>query len=178
MRKLSLLAAISLFSILGQTNAYSHSSVVKTIPQYKSTLSALPDQVSIRFSEEPLVMTSEVINSITVINPQGEVISDSLTKVFGKSLIVGIREGQHEKGSYEVRYRMASGDGHVISGNYEFYLGHPSEKSSGNLKESADDQQWWGEHFLHLHRDHIIYTAGVLVVAIGLLIWRRRVQSH
>jgi len=33
--------------------------------------------------------------------------------------------------------RMASGDGHVISGNYEFYLGHPSEKISGKEKESC-----------------------------------------
>jgi methionine-rich copper-binding protein CopC len=178
MRKLSLLLAISLFSILGHTNAYSHSSVVKTTPQYKSTLRALPEEISIRFSEEPLVIPGEVINSITVINPQGEVISDSFTEVSGKNLIVGISEGQSEKGSYKVRYRMASGDGHVISGNYEFYLGHPSEKISGKEKEGAGDRQWWGEHFLHLHRDHIIYAAGVLVVAVGLLIWRRRAQSR
>jgi methionine-rich copper-binding protein CopC len=175
MRKLSLLLAISLFSILGHTNAYSHSSVVKTTPQYKSTLRALPDEISIRFSEEPLVIPGEVINSITVINPKGEVISDSFTRVSEKSLIVGISEGESEKGSYEVRYRMASGDGHVISGNYEFYLGHPSEKISGKEKESAGERQWWGEHFLHVHRDHIIYAAGVLVAAVGILIWRRRV---
>jgi methionine-rich copper-binding protein CopC len=175
MRKLSLLLAISLFSILGHTNAYSHSSVVKTTPQYKSTLRALPDEISIRFSEEPLVIPGEVINSITVINPKGEVISDSFTRVSEKSLIVGISEGESEKGSYTVRYRMASGDGHVISGNYEFYLDHPSEKISGKEKESAGERQWWGEHFLHVHRDHIIYAAGVLVVVVGLLIWRRRV---
>ena len=117
MRKLSLLVAISLFSILGHTNAYSHSSVVKTTPQYKSTLRALPEQISILFSEEPLVISDEVINSITVLNPQGEIISESVTEVSGKSLIVGITGDQSEKGSYKVRYRMASGDGHVISGN-------------------------------------------------------------
>jgi methionine-rich copper-binding protein CopC len=175
MRKFSLLLAISLFSILGHANAYSHSSVVKTTPQYKSTLRALPDEISIRFSEEPLVIPGEVINSITVINPKGEVISDSFTRVSEKSLIVRISEGESEKGSYKVRYRMASGDGHVISGNYEFYLGHPSEKISGKEKESAGERQWWGEHFLHVHRDHIIYAAGILVVVVGLLIWRRRV---
>lgn len=178
MRKLSLLVAISLFSILGLNNAYSHSSVVKTTPQYKSTLSALPEQISIGFSEEPLVISDEVINSITVINPQGEVISDSVTKVSGKSLIVGITGDQSEKGSYKVRYRMASGDGHVISGNYEFYLGHPSEKNSESNQEGAADGQWWGEHFLHVHRDHIIYAVGVLALAVGLLIWRRRAQSR
>jgi methionine-rich copper-binding protein CopC len=175
MRKLSLLLTISLFSILGHTNAYSHSSVVETTPQYKSTLRALPDEISIRFSEEPLVIPGEVINSITVINPKGEVISDSFTRVSEKSLIVGISEGESEKGSYKVRYRMASGDGHVISGNYVFYLGHPSEKISGKEKKSAGERQWWGEHFLHVHRDHIIYAAGVLVAAVGILIWRRRV---
>ena len=178
MRKLSLLVAISLFSILGHTNAYSHSSVVKTTPQYKSTLRALPEQISIRFSEEPLVISDEVINSITVLNPQGEIISESVTEVSGKSLIVGITGDQSEKGSYKVRYRMASGDGHVISGNYEFYLGHPSEKNSETNQESATDGQWWGEHFLHVHRDHIIYAAGVLALAVGLLIWRRRAQSR
>jgi len=178
MRKLSLLVAISLFSILGHTNAYSHSSVVKTTPQYKSTLRALPEQISILFSEEPLVISDEVINSITVLNPQGEIISESVTEVSGKSLIVGITGDQSEKGSYKVRYRMASGDGHVISGNYEFYLGHPSEKNSESNQEGATDGQWWGEHFLHVHRDHIIYAVGVLALAIGLLIWRRRAQSR
>ena len=178
MRKLSLLVAISLFSILGYTNAYSHSSVVKTTPQYKSTLRALPEQISIRFSEEPLVISDEVINSITVINPQGEIISESVTEVSGKSLIVGITGDQSEKGSFKVRYRMASGDGHVISGNYEFYLGHPSEKNSETNQESADDGQWWGEHFLHVHRDHIIYAVGVLALAVSFLIWRRRAQSR
>jgi hypothetical protein len=73
---------------------------------------------------------------------------------------------------------MASADGHVISGNYEFYLGHPSPKKSGNSGVVSSDKEWFGKHFLHLHRDHIIYATAVLVVAIGLLIWRRRAQSR
>lgn len=178
MRKLLFVVAISFFSILSQTNAYSHSSVVNTEPEYKSTLQALPEQISIRFSEEPLVIPGEVINSITVINPKGDVISDSVTEVSGKRLIVGIRADQSETGSYKVRYRMASGDGHVISGNYEFYLGHPSEKNSDKSNERAANRQWWGEHFFHVHRGHIIYAVGILVVAISLLIWRRRSQSR
>lgn len=178
MRKVFLLLGTIFFSLAGIANTYSHSSVAKTTPQYKSTVSELPNQVSIEFSEEPLTISGEAINSITVTDPNGNIISDSVTEVSGKRLIVGISTTSREKGSYGVRYRMASGDGHVISGNYVFYLSHPSEKKTGNSEVNPKTEQWWGEHFFHVHRDHIIYAVSVVVIAVGILIWRRRAESR
>lgn len=173
-----MLVVMLIFTLFTSSTAQAHSSVVKTTPNYKSTLNSLPDEISIRFSEEPLTIPGEVINSITVTNPNGRVISDSVTEISDKSLKVKITGAESINGSYGVRYRMASADGHVISGNYEFYLGQPSQKSAGNVADKREDQQWWGAHFLHLHRDHILFALAVLLLAIALLIWRRRADSR
>ncbi len=155
--------------------AQAHSSVIETTPTYKSTLTSLPESISIRFSEPPLEIEGKVVNTITVSSPDGEVISSPTTIIKGSFLVVSLMDdASQEDGTYSVRYRMASADGHVISGNYEFYLGAPSVTSTTAV---VDDQGWWGEHFFHNHEGHIYYALGVLAVAGAWLIWHRRRQS-
>jgi hypothetical protein len=73
---------------------------------------------------------------------------------------------------------MASADGHVISGNYLFYLGKSSTGVSKNVVPTEENASWWGEHFFHSHRQHIYYSLFVVAVAGSLLLWRRRAQSR
>jgi methionine-rich copper-binding protein CopC len=50
------------------------------------------------------------------------VISIGETKVVGKSLVVALSDLEAVPGKYLVTYRMASPDGHVVSGSYRFTL--------------------------------------------------------
>lgn len=178
MRKFSIGFGIALFLACGQATAFSHSSVIETKPLYQSTIQKLPEIVSIRFSEKPLNIEGKVINSITVVSPTGKVISAPRTRVAGEILSVRIRTTSPEIGSYGVRYRMASADGHVISGNYLFSLVKSSSAVSKKGESTEQNDSWWGEHFFHSHRLHIYYSLLVAAVAGSLLLWRRRAQSR
>ena len=174
MRKFSALLGVLAITLSSATGAQAHSSVVKTIPQYQSLLQELPSEVSIQFSEEPLSIKGKAINSITVVNPEGSVLSKSRTSVEGKTLTVKINNVDAKAGTYSVKYRMASADGHVISGSYRFNL----KKSSKVLPiKEVDGHDWWGLHFLHLHKEHILQAGAVLIVGAAWFILRRRRES-
>lgn len=162
---------LSMLPLVNTVSASAHSSVVETQPAYQSTLKFLPALVSIRFSEEPLVISGKEVNSITVTNPEGQVISFGKTLVNNKTLTVELATAENPQGTYGVRYRMASADGHVITGNYEFYVG---EKSSVTGKPVDVADQPWIEHFFHLHREHIAYAVATLIVGFAWLLWRKR----
>jgi methionine-rich copper-binding protein CopC len=82
----------------------------------------LPQKVIMKFSEAPLTFKKKKVNLISVANPRKEVISIGETKVVGKSLVVELSDLEAVPGKYRVTYRMASPDGHVVSGSYRFTL--------------------------------------------------------
>ena len=90
MKKISALLGVAVLTLSSITGAQAHSSVVKTVPQYQSLLQELPSQVSIQFSEEPLTLKGKAINSITVVNPKGAVISQKSTQIKDEQLNVKI----------------------------------------------------------------------------------------
>jgi methionine-rich copper-binding protein CopC len=175
MKKISALLGVAVLTLSSITGAQAHSSVVKTVPQYQSLLQELPSEVSIQFSEEPLTLKGEAINSITVVSPDGMVISNKKTRIEGEQLVVQINKADAVVGTYTVKYRMASADGHVISGSYKFDYKESSKVASGNV---AQESQWWGSHFLHLHKEHILQAVAVLLLAAGWFVLRRRRQSR
>jgi methionine-rich copper-binding protein CopC len=50
------------------------------------------------------------------------VISTGKTKVVGRALVIALSDQEAVPGKYRVTYRMASPDGHVVSGSYRFTL--------------------------------------------------------
>jgi methionine-rich copper-binding protein CopC len=185
MRKISTLLGVLAITLSSVTAALAHSSVVKTIPQYQSLLQELPAEVAIQFSEEPLTLKGKAINSITVINPDGVTISKKRTQIDGQRLIVKINSADAVVGTYSVKYRMASADGHVISGSYRFDYKEPSQVTSAEVapekdapEKDASESQWWGSHFLHLHKEHILQAVAVLLLGAGWLLLRRRRESR
>ncbi len=175
MKKISALLGVAVLTLSSITGAQAHSSVVKTVPQYQSLLQELPSQVSIQFSEEPLTLKGKAINSITVVNPKGTVISQKRTHIEDEQLIVKIDNSNAVVGTYSVKYRMASADGHVISGSYRFDY---KESSKTSPVKVVKDNKWWGSHFIHLHKEHILQALAVLLLGAGWFVLRRRRQSR
>ena len=174
MKKYSALLGVLAVTLSSISGAQAHSSVVKTVPEYQSMLQELPSEVSIQFSDEPLSLKGKAINSITVVNPDGLVISQKVTEIDGEKLIVKVDNVDAVAGTYSVKYRMASADGHVISGSYRFDL---KESSKVLPIKEVEENHSWGSHFLHLHKEHILQALAVLLLAAGWFVVRRRRQS-
>ena len=169
------MAAVVASLFITSPSAVAHSTITSTSPTYKTTLKQLPTEVSITFSETPLTIEGQEINSIKVFDPAGRMIS-AKTFVNNQTLSASFLENKELIGTYIVRYRIASADGHVVNGNYEFYLGQPGTitlADAAELEEHADHSTV--EHFLLIHTDHILYVIGVLIVA---LVWIYRKNAR
>lgn len=166
---------VSLF--IASPTASAHSTIASTNPAYKTILSQLPAGVSITLSETPLTIEGKEINSIKVFDPAGRMIS-AATQVTNQTLSASIIENKELIGTYTVRYRIASADGHVVNGNYEFYLGQPgtiTPAEVADIEEHAEHSTV--EHFLRIHTDHILYVIAVLIVA-SAWIYRKNARRN
>ena len=121
MKKFFTLLAVAVLTIHTSSPAQAHSKITSFSPRPNSVVLELPQKVIMKFSEAPLTFKKKV-NLISVANPRKKVISIGETKVVGKSLVVALSDLEAVPGKYLVTYRMASPDGHVVSGSYRFTL--------------------------------------------------------
>jgi methionine-rich copper-binding protein CopC len=136
--------SIALFSLGSMPLAQAHVSVIKTVPQYQSTIKELPSQITITFSSPLVVLGSKNPNTITVLNPNKK--------------SVPINTSNPVAGAYSVRYRVVSTDGHGVSGSYSFAVSTGEEAQP--LPAPTADQ---GHGFWHLHLTHVLQGAGALL---------------
>jgi methionine-rich copper-binding protein CopC len=122
MKRVFLLLMAVVLTIHTSPSASAHSKITSFSPRQNSVVVELPETVIIKFSEAPLTFKKKKVNLISVSNPRKEVISIGETKVVGKSLIVALSDQEAVPGRYLVTYRMASPDGHVVTGSYRFTL--------------------------------------------------------
>jgi copper transport protein len=147
--------------LMSATAASAHTSVVTTTPLYKSTLTSMPLQISIEFTDELMTIGDEKVNTISITAPdKGEVSLTSIT--LDKNLITAnLQDVDFQDGTYLVSYRVVSADGHPVSGSYPLYLNAPSAPESQPVAQED-------EHgFFHIHQTHII-QAGVVLILITL----------
>jgi len=156
--KVSRLILIFTFLSFSFAPAAAHTSVVKTVPEYKSTLSEMPPSISIEFTDVLMTLGEKKVNSIELTGPDGSPVAIESTSIDQRTLTVQLPEQSYQDGTYLVSYRVVSADGHSISGSYELYLNTPS-------KGAAPVEEHQG--FFHVHQGHII-QAGVALIFIAL----------
>ncbi len=163
-RKVSHIAlAVFILACSASTPALAHTSVVKTIPSYKSTLSKMPETISIEFTDILMTLGEKKVNSIEVTDPSGVEIPLVATNIDKSVLSASLPQRSYRDGTYLVSYRVVSADGHSISGSYELYLNTPSE----NVAPVEEHQS-----FFHIHQGHI--TQGGVVLIFIFLWWTYR----
>jgi methionine-rich copper-binding protein CopC len=163
-RKVSHIAlAAIILACSASTPALAHTSVVKTIPSYKSMLSEMPETISIEFTDILMTLGEKKVNSIEVTDPSGAVIPLIGTEIDKSVLSISLPQRSYLDGTYLVSYRVVSADGHSISGSYELYLNTPSE----NVAVVEEH-----EGFFHIHQTHIIQ--GCIALIFILLWWAYR----
>ena len=78
-------------------------------------------EIVLDFNEELLVIGQDDPNSIEVFDAAGELVSGD-SKVSGARISAGL--SINGNGSYSVKYRVVSKDGHVIEDSYGFEVNH------------------------------------------------------
>jgi methionine-rich copper-binding protein CopC len=122
MKKGLALLAIAVLTIHASPSAHAHSKITSFSPRPNAVVAELPRKVTITFSEAPLTFKKKKVNLISVTNPEKNLVSIGQTKVVGKALVIALSDQEAPSGKYLVTYRMASPDGHVVSGSYRFTL--------------------------------------------------------
>ena len=119
-------------------NAFAHGDITQAIPAADSTIVAAPSEVSIEFDGKLQVLGNATVNSITVTDAQGQIISDPVsvvtgTKISNKLLLTDVT------GLISVHYRIVSEDGHPVEGDYSFTVGETPMLTSAGKEETAEE---------------------------------------
>ena len=151
--------------------AFAHSDLISSDPSAAANIEQLPEQIELEFSEELLNLGSG--NSVSIMSPSGEDIGMGETSTEG-SKITRLLNTASETGQFQVKYRVASADGHVLIGSYTFNLIEGIVPISENV-ETVDSES--GSNLLVTLVKIIAGIAVVLLLGLLLRSRKRRITS-
>jgi len=165
MKKIVVLFIISLISFVIPP-AFAHSELISSNPSASIDIEKLPEQIDLEFNEE--LMNLGTGNSVFILTPSGEDIGMGETSTEGTK-ITRLLNTTSETGQFQVKYRVASADGHVLNGSYTFNL------IEGIVPISENENTVDPESGSNLPVTLVKVIAGIAVVLlIGLLLRSRK----
>ena len=114
--------------------ASAHTSLVSANPAEKSIVAEAPLAISLMFNEDLLLLGDKNPNQVDVVDEAGIKVSGEAT-VNGP--IISAPLSIENPGRYNVSYRVASGDGHIVTGEYHFTVASPEVINTA--EEPAED---------------------------------------
>ena len=152
-------------------SAFAHGEISQAIPAADSTIITAPTEVSIEFDGKLQTLGNAIINSITVTDDKGQVISDQSSVVNGTRLSVRLLLTD-VTGLVGVHYRIVSEDGHPVEGDYSFTVGQAPTLTSAGKEETAEEANGVSEE----SGSNLLINAfaAFLVIGIVIAILRRR----
>ena len=156
------------------SGAQAHTSVVSTFPEYQTAVTKLPETASITFGSPLTDAPGTSANTLAVISPDGTPASIGKTLVEGAQLKIDLDPTNTQQGIFEVSYRAAFDDGHVVTGNYQFAVSadgiFPNPTATPKSAQNHEEH----ESFFHVHETHIYQTITVFVLIGIWALFRRR----
>jgi len=119
-------------------NAFAHGEITQATPAADSTVIAAPTVVSLEFDGKLQTLGNATVNSITVTDDQGQVISDPVSVVEGTKISNRLQLTD-VTGLVSVHYRVVSEDGHPVEGDYSFTVGQTPTLTSAGSEETAEE---------------------------------------
>ena len=111
-----------------------HTSLVSANPAENSIVAEAPLAISLMFNEDLLLLGDKNPSQIDVVDEAGMKVSGEAT-VNGP--IISAPLTIESPGRYNVSYRVASGDGHIVTGEYHFTVASPEVINTA--EEPAED---------------------------------------
>jgi methionine-rich copper-binding protein CopC len=170
-KKIFILAASIV--LLTPVSAFAHGDITQANPAADSTVIAAPTEVSLQFDGKLQTLGSATVNSITVTDAQGQVVSEPTSIVDGTKISVKLTSAD-VTGLLAVHYRIVSEDGHPVEGDYSFTVGQvPTLTSAGN-EETAESVNGISEES---GSNLLVNGLGALVIIGALIVIVRRFKK-
>ena len=161
------LLALTFLLVMYALPAGAHSALVSSVPAADATVVDFPMEVVLNFNEELMIVGDANPNRVEVFDEQGALISgESLVNGASVTAPVGI----NGNGTYSVKYRVVSKDGHVVEGNYSFNVESPIAISQPMPISAPAEELEDGPNLL-------VRLVPVLAMGLVVFIWLRRAKS-
>lgn len=118
--------------------AVAHVTLLASTPEQGEVLEALPEQVTLEFTED-LVEPAYVL----VRSPEGALVSVGDPEVGGAGVTQALA-GDGLRGTYSIAYRVVSKDGHPLTGEVSFSIGEPGETQAGPAESGESGESGGG----------------------------------
>jgi copper transport protein len=119
--------AATITALVYASPAQAHSTLIATEPPRDAVVEHSPDRVVLRFDER----VETALGSIRVYDGTGDrVDGERITRPSARSVAVRI-EGELQRGTYTVAWRVISADSDPINGAWVFHVGAPGPQPSG-----------------------------------------------
>ena len=130
----ALLAALG-GTVLWASPAAAHDQLTGTEPQVNEIVAAMPEAVRLTFSGNPMAIGTTVL----VVDAEGERVGAAQPSVEGNVVSLELPRAPTDAW-YQVRWRVVSADGHLLSGSFDFGVGDPSSAPKPGLAASSADR--------------------------------------
>jgi putative copper export protein/methionine-rich copper-binding protein CopC len=116
----SALQLLVLLCIVTPAMLYAHARLERSDPPANARLARVPREIRLTFTEAP----ESAVSSLSLIGPDSQSVSLGAIRVPTDSLKVLVAEvlGRMREGSYLVRWRTATADGHPLNGAFRFII--------------------------------------------------------
>lgn len=118
--------------VVGAAPASAHDSLQSSDPAAGENLDAPPERVVLRFGSDPLEMGATVI----VADAAGDDRVSAAPTVDGKEVSAPLGDGMGD-GYYQIRWRIVSADGAIVSGTVDFSVGDVTGAEPVRLPSSS-----------------------------------------
>ncbi|CAB4569393.1 MAG: hypothetical protein F2555_03100 [Actinobacteria bacterium] len=174
------LLSISFVNIFSTTAAVAHSGVVSSNPASGQVLTKLPDEISVTFSEELLVIEGKAVNTLTLTAQDATQVPLTEIRVEGNLLRASVPEGDYSAGIYEMSFRVISADGHEVSDEITFSLDTSTSLDTpmASPESSASPEVVKSESQPFALPLPIVLAIALLIVAGGFYLLARRRRSN
>ncbi|MEI3866365.1 copper resistance CopC family protein [Microbacterium sp. CCNWLW134] len=129
-----LLTAGLLFAVAAPAAA--HDEIVSSSPEPGSTITVVPEEISLTFSGEILTDFNAVIIEVAAADGQNLASGDPI--IDGTTVTQAVRPGQ--AGVFTVRWRVVSSDGHPISNEYQYTVEAVAVPTSTPTPEATEQR--------------------------------------
>lgn len=131
----SVLLAALCGTVFGASPAAAHDQLTGTEPRVNQIVAAMPKVVRLTFSGSPMAIGTTVL----VVDAKGGRVGSARATVKGNIVSLELPSAPTDAW-YQVRWRVVSADGHLLSGSFDFGVGDPSSAPKPGLTASVEDQ--------------------------------------
>lgn len=129
----AVLAALLVFAL--PQVAIAHDQIIEQTPNENAVLEVAPSEVTLEFTGELMDITQLAM----VVDADGTDWVSGPMQVTQRTAVQPLLPDMPE-GSYQVRWRVVSSDGHPISGSFEFAIGEETPGATFGLDEQTPEQ--------------------------------------